>query len=78
MVYPHVYLVWHLRAEKVELFGAGVEQRVEVAIVAELRTEDAPHVRVVPGLVARRLSADFGFAFRRGDCKISNVVIFGI
>ena len=64
-----VHLVGHLRAEKVELLGAGVEQRVEVAVVAELGAQDAPHVRVVP---ARRVSADFGLAFRRGDCKISN------
>ena len=44
------HLVWHLRAEEVELLCACVEEGVEVAVVAELGPQDAEHVRVVPEL----------------------------
>ena len=43
------HLVRHFRAQEVELPGAGVEEGVEVAVVAELGTQDAEDVRVVPG-----------------------------
>ena len=53
MCHPVIHLVGHLRAEEVKLLGAGVEEGVEVAVVAELGPQDAEHVRVVPDWLPR-------------------------